>query len=649
MKRFNDLRIAAKIAILMIMLGGVTLFAVFNGVSKLRSVDAGYNRLVAVTLPDNTELARSRQVVTEMMYAGYQIVTHAGDDVAARNAAEREQRAYDEARRRLGDMKIAEPDAAAAIDPVLGKIETLHGLIRQSAEHAMRGDAAYARRELAKADASADEILGDLRVYTNQRVEAGETQSRGLSSAAASTVYSLLIVGILGTVVAVGAGVFVAARTITGPLKRLSTTMRELSGGNHDVTVGDTNRTDEVGAMAKAVLVFRDAAQEQARLQATKRAADEEQQAVIERVSEHLHILAGGDLSRPITQKFPENYAALKSNYNAALESLRTLIAEVLESARTIGTGSQEIQSASEDLARRTESNAASLEETTAAVAQITDRLQAGAKAGAGTVRRADQAIATVGSGRETAEEAVQSMSRVSESAKGIDSVIEGLDKIAFQTRVLAMNAAVEAGRAGEAGRGFAVVADLVGQLAMRSEEEAKRAREQLTTTQTDVEMAVTAVHKVDAALVAISDDVGSVHEALGAMADDNTAQASAIQQISAAIGSLDESTQQNAAMVEEASAAARNLNSEVRMMSGRAGAFTLGDTHGTPQRGHARSAAALPAGPAVNRPAAPAAKRDGAKPVNGKAVYQSPVKPLPAEAVKALVVRNNEDDWDEF
>ncbi|MBL7373220.1 methyl-accepting chemotaxis protein, partial [Escherichia coli] len=86
------------------------------------------------------------------------------------------------------------------------------------------------------------------------------------------------------------------------------------------------------------------------------------------------------------------------------------------------------------------------------------------------------EAIGTVRGGRDVTDEAVQAMGRVSESAKGIDGVIEGLDKIAFQTRVLAMNAAVEAGRAGEAGRGFAVVADLVSALAMRAEEEAKRA-----------------------------------------------------------------------------------------------------------------------------------------------------------------------------
>ncbi|WP_430983530.1 methyl-accepting chemotaxis protein, partial [Escherichia coli] len=122
-------------------------------------------------------------------------------------------------------------------------------------------------------------------------------------------------------------------------------------------------------------------------------------------------------------------------------------------------------------------------------------------------VARADGAIATVSGGREIADEAVQAMGRVSESAKGIDSVIEGLDKIAFQTRVLAMNAAVEAGRAGDAGRGFAVVADLVSALAMRAEEEAKRARDQLTVTQSEILSAVGAVQKVDGALVNIAGD----------------------------------------------------------------------------------------------------------------------------------------------
>jgi methyl-accepting chemotaxis protein len=203
-------------------------------------------------------------------------------------------------------------------------------------------------------------------------------------------------------------------------------------------------------------------------------------------------------------------------------------------------------------------------------------RLTATATAAQATVARADQARATVDIGRSTAECAMQAMTRVSASAKGIDDVIEGLDKIAFQTRVLAMNAAVEAGRAGDAGRGFAVVADLVSALAMRAEDEAKRARDQLSITQAEIVTGVEAVGQVDAALAAISNDVGEVNNLLSVMASENVAQSAAITEITAAVSSMDKATQQNAAMVEETSAAARNLTAEVASLAEQAARFRV-------------------------------------------------------------------------
>ncbi|NWP75061.1 methyl-accepting chemotaxis protein, partial [Escherichia coli] len=89
--------------------------------------------------------------------------------------------------------------------------------------------------------------------------------------------------------------------------------------------------------------------------------------------------------------------------------------------------------------------------------------------------------------------------------------------------------------------------ADLVSALAMRAEEEAGRACEQLTATQVDILAAVEMVEKVDGALANISSDVGEVHTLLAEMATDNAAQSTAITQISTAIGSMDQATQQNA------------------------------------------------------------------------------------------------------
>ena len=262
---------------------------------------------------------------------------------------------------------------------------------------------------------------------------------------------------------------------------------------------------------------------------------------------------------------------------------------------------------------------------------QIDSRLKQAAQYSTTTLARADQAMTTVGTGRGSADSAVQAMSRVNDSAKGIDSVIEGLDKIAFQTRVLAMNAAVEAGRAGEAGRGFAVVADLVSALAMRAEEEAKRARDQLTVTQDQIVGAVDAVKMVDDSLVAIATDVEEVHKLLGTMTEDNRVQSLAVTEITTAISAMDQATQQNAAMVEQTSAAARTMTTEVQGLADSAARFVI-----EPARRDRTIAAKLPARIST----APHAK------ANGK--VDTPA--LPAHvAASSKPARAAADSWNAF
>jgi len=402
------------------------------------------------------------------------------------------------------------------------------------------------------------------------------------------------------------------SRAIADPYVSTVERMEGLAAGDLTSPIKFTDYKDCIGRLTKAMHAFRDAAIEQKR-------RSEEQQVAVGTLSASLACLTRGDLTAEIGDEFPASRAELLTNFNNALASLRQLIGSVMETATTIQTGANEIAQASEDLARRTEANAASLEETTAAVTQMDARLKATAASAGQTVERADGAMSTVSGGRSVAEEAVRAMSRVADGAKGIDSVIEGLDKIAFQTRVLAMNAAVEAGRAGEAGRGFAVVADLVSALAMRSEEEAARARDQLTATQSDIVTAVEMVQKVDHALSDISGDVGEVHELLGLMAADNRAQSTAISEISIAIGTMDQATQQNAAMVEQTSAAARNLTGEVAALAERASRFEIGAA----------------GRPSLVRP--------------NMARLGGPIKPLPAAALSALKRSPASDEWTSF
>ena len=370
-------------------------------------------------------------------------------------------------------------------------------------------------------------------------------------------------------------------RAMFRPLTQMNRAMQALAAGETDTAIPGRGRGDEIGRMAQALENFRDALLARKAAEASNAAAEAGRERMMSVLSHSLSGLSTGDLTVDVPADVPAEYQSLAQNFNAALAKLRELVAGVRMSTDAIRTGSNEIASASEDLARRTEGNAASLEETSAAITQMTERAASTASAASATVVRAGGATEAVATGRETVDEAVQAMTRVAESAKGIDTVIEGLDKIAFQTRVLAMNAAVEAGRAGEAGRGFAVVADLVSALAMRAEEEARRAREQLTVTQDEVVVAVGAVQRVDGSLDQISRSVTEVHALLDGIASDNLAQSGAIQEISVAVAGVDRATQQNAAMVEETSAAARTLMHQAENLDDQARAFRIEQERG--------------------------------------------------------------------
>ncbi len=608
---------------MLMMLGAVTMFIAWNGSKQLLTADSAYSGLAAVELPDNVLLARLNRRVTEMVYLGYRAVALDPASTDAQGTPGLEQKSYESAMEIVTTVVRQEPEIAPMLDGFRRQITEIHALSGNAVQLGLRSKDADAYESLAKADRIIKELITISTKFNEDRIANARKTNDALSTKAASTSTTLYVMAIGSVLASIALGLFVIKTGIVGPLKTLQDQMGDIAAGNYTTEVRGTTRGDEVGAMAKAVLVFRENG-------IAKKDADEviarstaEQKEVIHALQSHLSDLSDGNLTTRITADFPGSYAALKTNFNEALVRLHDLIGSVSESAATIRTGSGEIAQASEDLARRTESNAASLEETAASVTQMDGRLRASAVAATRTVERADQAIATVGGGRAVADEAVQAMGRVSDSAKGIDSVIEGLDKIAFQTRVLAMNAAVEAGRAGDAGRGFAVVADLVSALAMRAEEEAKRARDQLTVTQTDIVTAVEAVTKVDGALANISGDVAQVHELLATMAADNQAQSAAITQISAAIGTMDQSTQQNAAMVEETSAAARNLAGEVGNLSEQASRFNIGHTG------------------AHNRK--PAGKPDYVRPE----AYNSPIKPLPAAAIPAMV--RSDSDWTSF
>jgi len=625
MSAFDDWRLSKKVAVLFVAIAVLFVTMSVTTIMSNKTLSAVATRHVERGIAGSEALSRIISALREHRIIIFsQMNATSGEE--ARGYEERFRKNRETLKQAIDAYAKVAGEFIPNVEKLRGDVDTLEVINDKIMATKNNGDA-VAALSLVKGDGRSLSLaaISDVEeLMSLQKDRSARSNEAGIASA--NTIFWITLLLSMGSLAALFVVWRMLTKTVAQPLMAISAVTKKLADGGK-AEVPHRDRKDELGDVANAVELFRQAAVQ--RTDTDKRLAAE-QKVITTALRDSLEAMTNGDLTAEIGVDFPPAYTELKANFNAALTSLRGLIAQVSESAARIRTGSAEISHASDDLARRTEGNAASLEQTSAALAQIDGRLKASAIASAKTVQRADGAISTVSGGRSVADEAVAAMGRVSESARGIDSVIEGLDKIAFQTRVLAMNAAVEAGRAGEAGRGFAVVADLVSALAMRAEEEAKRARDQLTVTQDEVGSAVESVRKVDTALAAISSDVAEVHQLLGTMATDNQAQSSAISEIAVAIGTMDQSTQQNAAMVEETSAAARNLMSEVQSLSDQAGRFAIDQ--------------GLAATPAQSRTPSLSAKL---KP----ATFAQPTRQLPAAAVPALTrpVAVDDGDWNEF
>jgi methyl-accepting chemotaxis protein len=455
-------------------------------------------------------------------------------------------------------------------------------------------------------------------------------------------------------------------RSVAGPVKSVTAVMSRLATGDTNITIPAQDAHDEIGAMARAVVVFRDAAIEKTRLEAmtreetaraeAERAARDAQKAeearhlqdAVTRLGEGLRKLADGDLTHKIEVAFVGELEALRADFNASVETLRGTVQGVLVSTEAIRSGSQDMASAADDMARRTEQQAASLEQTSAALEQITSTVNKTAEGA-----HHAQAVVTNAKGEADASgvivnQTIDAMQGISGSAKKITQIIGVIDEIAFQTNLLALNAGVEAARAGEAGRGFAVVASEVRALAQRSAEAAKEIKSLINDSTRQVDTGVELVGKAATALKRIVAQVDDISNVVVEIASGTREQAQSLQEVSSAITQMDQATQQNAAMVEQSTAATHSLSKEVHVLSGMVTQFRAGNT---PAAAPARRpvVASAPAGAPRPAPAKPMAR-----PVAKLAAVRAPARSASVPALRSSgsaqrKPQAEEHDWAEF
>lgn len=277
--------------------------------------------------------------------------------------------------------------------------------------------------------------------------------------------------------------------------------------------------------------------------------------------------LAQGDLTKKIDGDYQGEYAQLQNHANETIDKLTKVIEDSMGCAQAVCSVSKEIANSSNTLNQRTESQAQSLEETSANMSNMSQSVASNAESAKEAAQISKDAKMQAQSGGEVVSQAIHAMDEINGSSRKIADIIGVVDEIAFQTNLLALNASVEAARAGEQGRGFAVVASEVRQLAQRSADAAKEIKILITDNVAKIKVGSDLVNTSGESLHSIVDASSKVDQIISEMAESSVGQADAIRQVNSAVEQMNDLTQQNVAMVEEATAASETMTQEAEQL----------------------------------------------------------------------------------
>ena len=442
MKSFS-LPIAAKAVLLIAALGLLSIAANVFCLQRFDELDRFNAELTRHFAPARLALAEAKTAIKSFGVATYKTYAAADFD-QAKDAAGAIEDEYADAKSALNNVLTYAPDTIDDVHRILGKLEIAHGIAAELKTALKDRDRAAAKRVVdLKFDPARDDVTFQMNRLIN--ILGGDARSTEAEVTERSETMYRTTVGILiaGTAAALIGALLWSHLFIARPLRRMVQTMSRMARGDLDVPIDGSRRGDEIGAMARAVAVFRDNAIALREAEAARVAEREHAQA---EKSKTLAAIAGA-FERDILA-----IAAAVGNSATELEAFARSMSAVLEESQRHAQTAAVVAGETRDSAAGA---ASAIEELSASIGEIGMQVANSSDIVAETTR-------CVGS-------AVTNTAALVKTVKDIDQVVSLISAIASKTNLLALNATIEAAHAGEAGRGFAIVAQEVKALAAQT------------------------------------------------------------------------------------------------------------------------------------------------------------------------------------
>lgn len=455
----------------------------------------------------------------------------------------------------LGDQQIID-----RLDAALAKLAPMREHVLTLASENQKAEAAdYMEHNNILA---IQEAQAELNSLIESGYKKGETLVSGLREKQAMAVFTVILLGGISVAVSVVFGIYIT-RGITQPVTELEQAARAMARGEFSAVRVAYDSRDELGSLAGDIRSM------------VKTLTD-----VLQNETYILNEMAEGNFSvhSEKDEYYIGEFEQLMRSMKKISRGLSELLLQISRSADNVAAGSEQVSSGSQNLAQGTTEQAASVEELTGMMSEISDQAYRNSRDAREASEKAQMVKENATESSRSMQEMVKAMAEISGKSDEIRKIVKTIEDFSFQTNILALNAAVEAARAGDRGKGFSVVANEVRSLANQSSAASKSTAALIQSSLQAVENGRRIANETDNALAEVVSGIDNVSELLFHITDASSKQFDANRQVTENINLISEVVQTNSATAEECAAASEELASQAQLLKELVSHFKLAD-----------------------------------------------------------------------